>query len=292
MTTDELDRSITAFLDAEAPSVAPSGLLGRAMDEVAATAQRRPGFTVSFVGMTAAAAAVAMAALLTFQIIQLTIPSVGSDGSNEASPSAVSTPTPESSVDGLDLSHLVRGADEPIAVNSVRATADFPEGWAYTGHSEAAQTFNCCGKDPNRYDWDAGIAFWVLDHLNPSGCDRGSVQIGPTVDDAANAIVRLPGFEATTPEPVTVDGVSGVHFRMTPQPRKRCPGFSHRVIGPGWFQDPDQVQDFWIFDVGGERLIVEGWDYSNCIGCESAPPAMSDLRRQIAQIVESLDFQP
>ena len=59
--------------------------------------------------------------------------------------------------------------------------------------------------------------FWNVDNVYADGCEHTLLDppLGPTVDDLANVWATLPGFTATTPVDITVDGYAGKRVDYT-----------------------------------------------------------------------------
>jgi hypothetical protein len=98
---------------------------------------------------------------------------------------------------------------------------------------------------------NAEVAFRHAGNVYADGC-RWTLQDpppGPTVDDLANVWGELPGFTATTPVDITVDGYAGKRVDFTvPYYDKTC---EWRV--------PGQQNRLWIIDVDGTRLVIHEW---------------------------------
>lgn len=97
--------------------------------------------------------------------------------------------------------------------------------------------------------------------------------LGPDVDDLAAVWGELPGFTATTPVDITVDGYTGkrVDFTVPDYDQTQCradmfvlttgtatPGPKPSVApdNPGAVHFPGQQNRLWILDVDGTRLVI------------------------------------
>ena len=122
------------------------------------------------------------------------------------------------------------------------------------------------------------VNFWDVVNVYADGCEHTllSPPLGPTVDDIANVWATLPGFTATTPVDVTVDGYAGkqVDFTVPEYPTVVDPATGDDEAdcvqrqfalwtanghggGPSfWAQAPAQQHRLWIIDVDGTRLVI------------------------------------
>ena len=88
--------------------------------------------------------------------------------------------------------------------------------------------------------------------------------VGPTVDDLASAWANLPGFDATAPIDITVDGFHGkqVEFTVPDYDEEECSNGGTASAGTDgggadwWAQGPNQHNQLWILDVNGTRLVI------------------------------------
>jgi hypothetical protein len=121
-----------------------------------------------------------------------------------------------------------------------------------------------------------GLAFMEVGNTHTDSCPSVALDppVGPTVDDLASAWADLPGFDATAPTDITVDGFQGkqVEFTVpdydTGENPDDCAGGGHLMLLEGadtpgdglWAQGPNQHQQLWILDVDGTRLVIgAGW---------------------------------
>ena len=88
-------------------------------------------------------------------------------------------------------------------------------------------------------------------------------QPGPTVDQLASALARLPGFVVTAPTDATVDGYSGKRLTLTaPDTFAGCTLSSdgYRIwqlpLGAIFSFTTGERMTVWILDVNGQRLVV------------------------------------
>ena len=97
-------------------------------------------------------------------------------------------------------------------------------------------------------EW-VGISFWDAFEVATDSCQwRGSFENpGESVTELADALVAVPGRQATTPVPVTVEAVAWT-----------------AKIGRTRTHDPGEIDRIWILDVEGERILIDvlsvpGW---------------------------------
>jgi hypothetical protein len=124
--------------------------------------------------------------------------------------------------------------------------------------------------------------------------------IGPTVDDLAAGLAELPPFQVTKPPTdVTINGYSGQHLELTiPDDLPYDPdGGSWTDCGRGELQSwigtesfdyfygyaPGQVEEFWILDVDGTRLMIQSRWFP-----ESPPEDIAEMRT----ILDSIRIEP
>ena len=127
--------------------------------------------------------------------------------------------------------------------------------------------------------------------------------VGPTVDDMATALAALSPFILTKPpSDVTVDGFGGKHLELT------VPDLAVRVIGDdtaftdctdggelkSWIGEPlsyafhgysypGQVEEIWLLDVDGTRLMIEAlW----------SPGSPEGDIAELRSILDSIDIVP
>ncbi len=163
---------------------------------------------------------------------------------------------------------------------TVKITYTLPDGWAPGGST---------------YIVDAGDAvmhFWTVGNVYADGC-RWTLQdppLGPTVDDLATAWGELPGFTATTPVAVTVDGYAGkrVAYTVPDYDAADCLGEKFGLViednrtgsSPDWWaQVPEQQNRQWILDVDGTRLVINEWSKPG-----TTPEQLADMDEFLASV--------
>ena len=146
------------------------------------------------------------------------------------------------------------------------------------------------------------VNFWDVTNVYADGCESSLLvpPLGTTVDDLATVWATLPGFTATTPVDITVDGYAGkqVDFSVPDYPtvagapddgghNADCVGGTFVLWeatghGPGasfWAQAPEQQHRLWIIDVDGTRLVISERSTSG-----TAPEQLADMDEFLASI--------
>jgi hypothetical protein len=177
-----------------------------------------------------------------------------------------------------------------IGVGQMRVSLAVPRGWNVWGGGGGIM-------DPrHKGDWPSGtgIGFYQVEDVYADPCRwrRGTMpSIGPSAADLAAALARQPGRAATSPTDVELDGFSGKMVRLhvpSDVDFSDCSQFEFRGgefrSWPGRFQQgPGQVDEVWILDVEGERLVIDAWWF---------PQTSADERVKVIDIVESIRIHP
>ena len=192
-------------------------------------------------------------------------PNVGAPDLSDPSP----TPTPPelSSTTGEPGTYLLNTEGEPAGEYHLPgdATLTIPAGWS--GGSGYRVSKNEDPADPIAY---TGVGFWIWDddfdtvYLDPCEWADGAIEppVGPTVDDLANALANQPQRGDPVPVDVTLDGYSGKMVEMTVPTDidfADCDGGEFRSWLGRYHQGPGQVDQLYILDVEGQRVVI----YSN-----------------------------
>jgi hypothetical protein len=127
-------------------------------------------------------------------------------------------------------------------------------------------------RDVEVFGDEVSVGFHLAGNTYSDPCGRVLMDppTGPTIDDLADALAALPGFDATEPRPVTADGLADARFlELAVRDDAGCetPGLwadppdSYNgegvVGGPAWGADLPNMK-VWILDVDGVRLVVSG----------------------------------
>jgi hypothetical protein len=204
------------------------------------------------------------------------------------------TPVPAPSSAGNELLPNQLGLEKGrywIGVGQMRVSLAVPRGWDVWASGGGII-------DPrHRGDWPAGtgIGFYQVEDVYADPCrwERGMMPaIGPSAADLAAALARQPDRAATTPTDVELDGFNGKKVRLhvpsdvdfSECSVPRFPSMAEFRSWPGRFhQGPGQVDEVWILDVDGERLVIDAWWF---------PQTSADERVKVIDIVESIRIHP
>ncbi len=115
--------------------------------------------------------------------------------------------------------------------------------------------------------------------------------LGPTVDDLATAFADAWGAGATAPTEVTLDGFVGKQMVLTvPADVDFADCVSEHYMawrdtggGDRSYQGPGQIQESWIVDVEGERLLIEASYF---------PEISPENRAELQQVIDSIQIEP
>jgi hypothetical protein len=181
----------------------------------------------------------------------------------------------------------VLAGDSYYGIRGVDITFTVPQnGWVSWGPGVLTS-------EPDFHD-HVGIGFANVANLYPEPCHWHSTPVkygslGPSVDDLVDGLVAQPHFAASSATSVSLAGFGGRYVELSIDPGldfSECDdqtvhswldtnGFSRYYQGPG------QIERFWILDVGGTRVVIEGSMF---------PQASDSDRDQLSQIIDSLRF--
>ena len=208
--------------------------------------------------------------------------------SSPPSPAPTSTPAPSSAALPVDPAEVdvtkpgsyLAGDPFPIPI-----TVTLPAGWSgkVGGPFAAFLTKSVVGNG------GAAISLTLSQSLYGNPCTgQGLLEPspGPTVDDLATALANLPGFKATIPTEVTVDGNGGKQLTLTaPDSFTGCTltADGYRVwklpLGAVLSFTPGQQTALSILDVGGQRLVISSDTY---------PTTTPQTRAEVQQVLDSI----
>jgi hypothetical protein len=285
MSTDrDVNRIVRSWLE-EGATALPDRVLDGVLDQLPATPQRRAPWPVrrfsemnNLARFAIAAAAVVAVAVVGLNLMQR------SDGPGgvtaTASPPPTSSPNPSASIPTLRDGAFPAGTylvnpsiypiwttcpqltcSDPAAADDIRLTMTVPEGdwagirgaiWLASGHAAP----------PGGASLGFNRGNWL--HSDPCRTDTAlpTIEVGPAVDDFANALADHPLLDVTTPADITLGGYSGKYVDLqVPSDISACPT-SYYPWEPGIYaQGPSQRWHLWILDVDGVRVVVQSTDY-------------------------------
>ena len=258
MSTDrDTTRIVRSWLE-EGVTALPDRVLDGVLDQLPATRQRRGLWRGLVLGNASERARLAMSAAAIVAVLIIGIGLVPSltgplrPGATGPSPTPSPVPTVEPSPTDPIETPLPAGSYSlegfPIAVSFTVG-----EGWARCGMGPLEQ--GVC-----RPNGDGALGFLIVTNVVADTCADALLDPppGPSVDDLVAAISGLPGFTATTPTDITLDGFAGKKFTVTapdgPCTAPRSWATPDRINGVG----PGEVNLIRIVDVDGTRVVMTG----------------------------------
>jgi hypothetical protein len=251
--------------------------------------QRRQSLTVNATGAATAGLFVTLAVTL------------AACGGSEATATSQESPAPlgagrqelEPGTHVLDLVARDESGTGPASLPRIEMTV--PEGW-----------FNFDGWGlgrGNELPFPIAVSFWDVDKVYPTPCDwaaKPMIDPGPDTDGLAATLAKQPLRSATAPADIVLAGFRGKYLELSvptdidfDEARKDQALFPpcdeatfQSWTASGWASDryqqrPGQVDQIWILDVDGERLVIDAWYLA-----EATPEDRAELER----VVESIRF--
>jgi hypothetical protein len=285
-------RIVRSWLD-EGVTQLPDRVLDAVLDQVPATPQRRvtwwPARRLSTMNTTLkfglAAVVVAVAALIGINAIG-TPSNVGGPGPD---PTVESTPLPEPSPsDDAGLPRLITytpgaGVDITMTVAAPGWEGDDILQWGENGADapDGAGMISFAG--PEFYVYGDPCAWSSTIPETPA----------TTVDEVIDALANQASREASAPEDLTVDGYAGKRIIL-----RMAEGVDFTACEEGFFallgesrgatvddlgrysQDPGQIEELWVVDVGGSIVVMDGVYYP-----DTMPSVVDELRAILASAI-------
>lgn len=285
----DTDRILDVYLAPEADRLSDR-VIDAALDQIARTPQRRAlrvpwrFLTMPALSRAAGIAAVVLVAIVgAGSIIYLNSSGSGSSGGQSRpiptptqAPTTEPTPAPTAAViPPLPEGTLAAGTYRlrPISSETMTVDATVPDGGWVGGPPSAFSGPVGDSNGPN----GVAVAFFNAQTINSDPChwdkdgsgsapQEGDIEVGPTVDDLADALAANASYESTTPVEATLGGYSGkrLELQLVPDP-SGCDTFSgegdqYFVFGGrdgGQFaQGGANTWQVTIVDVEGTRLIA------------------------------------
>jgi hypothetical protein len=288
----DVDLVLRAYL-ADDGDIAPDRVLEVVADRIARQPRRRAWrlpwrpFMNTYVKLAAAAAAIVIVAVVGWQLL----PEKGGVGGQPTpmpspSPTAAPTSTPVATgpadiPDGVLAAGTYRLRPAGTATMTVDATV--PDGGWLGGPPSAIGGPRGESNGPN----GLAVSFLNAQAINSDPChwdkdgtgtapQEGDVEVGPTVDDLAEALARSSAYESTTPVDATLGGFSGkqLELHLTPDPAG-CDTFEGEVDqyfvfggrdGAQYAQGGANTWQITIVDVDGARMIGVVLSYAETSG--------------------------
>ena len=281
------DRDVTRIVESwleDGVTQLPDRVLDEVERQLPATHQRRAGWLArrfpvmnnATLRYGIAAAVVVIAALVGIRFLPSGVGGPEPSATPTVEPTSQPTPTPLGSGELAPGRYAVTGFAAPITV------AIPSEGWSSSGN------WVVIGPRGNEEPDGMAIRFFTATRLfqNPASATDGWVDVGPSVDDLASAILDHPAYEASGPTDITIDGQAGQLVELTiPTDAEMTDDGQFLLFGDGfgqvWGWAPGQTFDLYIVEVAGERLIVDAFHYPGT--------SQRDLDAQRA-VVESIQF--
>ena len=132
-------------------------------------------------------------------------------------------------------------------------------------------------------------------YMDSCGAVLREPSIGPSVRDAADGLVALPGIEVTTPPTATrLAGHDGLYLEFSVPDRPDCPVDQFHIFsvkpewmrsglpsGPPYYSAERQDWRVWVLDMFGTRYVVAAL---------TAPDVTAADRAELQGIIDSISF--
>ena len=200
-------------------------------------------------------------------------------------------------------------------VSAVPAAIDVPRGWFEwdVGSGTAGVLVDSGSDAPNGSGW--GILFSSFGRIRADPCDPAAGFVQPPVGHAAvdtaaevvQAMQRWPGFQVSTPQPITIGGYHGLLVEVTSSKTDiACPTAAVWEAASGIAVDgyPMAAQptlrpaQFRILEIAGRLLIIRTTDFPQESPLEDSQGVAANPTRHAADqpalqaILDSLRFAP
>lgn len=297
-TEPETTRVVRSWLE-DGVTVLPDRVLDAVLDQLPATPQRRATWPArrlpemhSAIKLALGAAAVVAVSLLGLSLLGGGgAPSIGGaspapPSSPAASPSPAPSPDPDPTPPPVAANGTAVPAGEyymPIT-STARAVVTVPdgmigEGWAITN-----------GQEP---PFGSSLSFWTVANITVDPCAAEWLvpPVGESVDELVAALAERPDFVEGSIEPTTINGHQGRRLVLAvPDDLDFETCASGRYIdwlnssdgGLRWSQGPGQLEELFIVDVDGQRVVLD---------ISSFPDTPTEDLARIRSIVDSIRFE-
>ncbi len=167
-----------------------------------------------------------------------------------------SAPTPTPTPAALSGDELEAGAYRVITDGVAATTVTVPDGWFNVGDFGVGKNSGSDGL--------TAVLVWPpedLANVYQDACQwqDGQTPVGPTVEDLAIALDNQAQHGDGSPIDVSIDGFSGKMIELTVPSDidfADCDGGEFRTWDGRFHQGPGQVDEVYILDVEGQRLVI------------------------------------
>jgi hypothetical protein len=145
-------------------------------------------------------------------------------------------------------------------------------------------------RDLGTAEW-VGISFWDPREVATNSCRwiDSWENPGESVAEFAEALVAIPGRQATSPVPVTVGGYDGLYLEwslpadldITTCDEEKTVAWTGPVLMTRSHSTPGQIDRIWILDVEGQRILID---------VISLPVEQETIRERVDEVIDSLRF--
>jgi hypothetical protein len=243
---------------------------------------------------TAMAAAVVLAAVVGVNALRGETPPIAAS----PTPSPTATPGPSLSLDPVSgvpwlpsNAPLTAGTYRVPVPQPLIVTVTVPDGW------NAFEDWALVGPDGHDLPDGVGLAFWDIANLTIDPFNEGGglldPQLGPSVDDLANALVDQPAYaNVVGPTDVVVDGYRGMRVELAVPDDAEITDCAGETDFVSWFdraahvrchQGPGQVDHVLILDVEGHRLVIDAMFF---------PASPQEHKDALETMIESIRIEP
>ena len=166
-----------------------------------------------------------------------------------------------------------------------------PAGWSINGDGFIV-----------KHDEEAGelsLAAWDITHVFGHACTRPDgdaadlIEVGPTVDELANALAGQDERQTSGPSDAALGGSAArlVAFTApTDAEMAACGGDFMRIwagtggdLSGGWRSVEGQTDRVYVLDVGGDRVVINTWQFTDTTEADLA---------ELETILASIRFEP
>lgn len=213
--------------------------------------------------------------------------------SDTSSPTEATTSSPSGTtdlrvLDGTDDAldpgtYVIDPAEAPDTAPLPNVEITVPEGWANLEGWGVRST--------SEDDRLLSISLWQVQEVYAHPCrwNRPRIVPGPTAADLAEVLTTIPLRNATTPVDIELDGYTGKELEWSVPADadfSKCVDGKFQSWkewdGDRYQQGPGQVDRLWIFDVDGQRMVIDSF---------AMPGATAKDRAMLEQVMASISFE-